>query len=252
MLLNKDKLAVRIYPTTEAMAYDAAKDVSACIRKLLKEKEFINIIFAAAPSQTDFLAALAACNGIAWERINAFHMDEYVGLPEDAPQGFANFLRRNLFDLVPFRKVFYLDGSASADEECNRYAALLSEFPTDIVCLGIGENGHIAFNDPHVADFADPQRVKIVWLDDVCRQQQVNDKCFDRIEEVPKLAFTLTISALISAPYMFCIVPFRSKAQAVYNTLNGEISESCPASVLRTKEHALLYLDKESSSLLQL
>jgi glucosamine-6-phosphate deaminase len=252
MFLKKDKLTVKIYSTTEAMAYDAARDVSARIRELLKEREFINIIFAAAPSQTNFLSVLTLYDNIEWERINAFHMDEYIGLPMEASQGFANFLRRHLFDLVPFRKVYYLNGLGEAEEECNRYAALLSEFPTDIVCLGIGENGHIAFNDPHVADFNDPLRVKVVCLDEVCRQQQVNDKCFNRIEEVPGLAFTLTVSTLISAPYMYCIVPFLSKAQAVYNTLNGDISETCPASVLRTKEHAVLYLDKESSSLLRL
>jgi glucosamine-6-phosphate deaminase len=252
MFLNKDKLTVKIYPTTEEMAYEAAMDVANRIGELLKERAFVNIIFAAAPSQTIFLSALTRSAHIEWRRINAFHMDEYVGLPEETPQGFANFLRKHLFDLVPFRKVYYLNGAGVVDEECERYAALLSEFPADIVCLGIGENGHIAFNDPHAADFNDPLRVKAVWLDEVCRRQQVNDKCFDRIEEVPKLAITLTIPTLISAPYLYCIVPYLSKAQAVYNTLNEDISEACPASVLRMKEHAILYLDNESSSLLRI
>ncbi|MDR1402093.1 MAG: glucosamine-6-phosphate deaminase [Tannerellaceae bacterium] len=249
--MNKDKLTVKIYPATKAMANEAAKEVFSCIRKKLKEKEFVNIIFAAAPSQADFLSALAACD-IEWRRINAFHMDEYIELPDDAPQLFGNFLRRYLFDLVPFHQTFFLNGWGDADQECMRYAALLAEYPVDIVCLGIGENGHIAFNDPHVADFKDSRRIKVVRLDDVCRQQQVNDHCFDRIEEVPRYALTLTIPALLSAPCLYCVVPFRSKAQAVYNTLNGEISENCPASVLRTKENAILYLDPESSSLLNL
>ncbi|GHT44352.1 glucosamine-6-phosphate deaminase [Bacteroidia bacterium] len=249
--INKDKLTIKIFTATEAMAHEAANDVSARIHEVLKEKEFINIIFAAAPSQTGFLYALAACD-IEWERVNAFHMDEYIKLPKEAPQGFGNFLRRCLFDLVPLHQVFYLNGLGDVDEECMRYSALLSKYPVDIVCLGIGENGHIAFNDPHVADFKDPLSVKVVRLDEICRQQQVNDHCFDRIEDVPRLALTLTIPTLLSVPYLHCVVPFRSKAQAVYNTLNGEISENCPASVLRTKENAILYLDQESSSLLDL
>jgi glucosamine-6-phosphate deaminase len=251
MFLMKDKLTVKIYTSCEEMAHQVALDVSVRIRQLLNEKESINMIFAAAPSQTGFMSELIACKDIEWQRIRAFHMDEYIGLREDASQRFGNFLKENLFDQVPFRQVYYLDGLKPAEEECNRYAALLTEYPADIVCLGIGENGHIAFNDPHVADFNDPLYVKTVSLDEVCRQQQVNDKCFVCIEEVPTHALTLTIPTLLLAPYLYCIVPFRSKAQAVYKTLEGEISENCPASVLRTKENAILYLDQESASLLK-
>ena len=152
---------------------------------------------------------------------------------------------------VPFRSVHYLDGSAqNIQEECRRYAALLRRFPVDIVCLGIGENGHIAFNDPHTALFQDPEAVKRVTLDLTCRNQQVHDGCFARLEEVPKYAITLTVPTLVSAPWLFCIVPAKTKANAVKECLTGEIGEHCPASILRLQEHAVLYLDKASASLL--
>lgn len=252
MEIKKDKLTVKIYPTSREMAEEAARDVTSRINELLSEKEYINMIFAAAPSQSAFMEVLISIPDIDWQRINAFHMDEYIGLIKTAPQGFGNFLKRNLFEKVPFREIYYLDGQQEAGKEINRYTTLLAEYPADIVCLGIGENGHIAFNDPHVADFNDPMYVKVVNLDEVCRRQQVNDKCFDDIDEVPTHALTLTIPALILAPYMYCIVPFQTKALAVYRTLNEDISEDCPASILRTKEHAILYLDKDSSSLLDI
>lgn len=246
----KEKLTVKRYPTSKEMAHEAVIDVSAKIKELLATKEYINMIFAAAPSQAEFMAELITRDDIEWERIHAFHMDEYIGLEKDAPQGFGNFLKRHLFDHVPFKQVFYMNGLAPAERECERYASLLHEYPADIVCLGIGENGHIAFNDPHVADFKDPFYVKVVNLDEICRQQQVNDKCFNEIDDVPTHALTLTIPALILAPYMYCIVPFKTKAKAIYRTLMNEISEECPASILRTKEGAILYLDNESSALL--
>lgn len=250
MILRKDKLTVKIYTTTREMSIDAARDVSNQIKELLNQNEYINMIFAAAPSQSDFLKELVKYKEIEWERINAFHLDEYINLHEDAPQRFGNFLKKEIFDLLPFRKIYYLDGNKSTEEECKRYADLLKKYPPNIVCLGIGENGHIAFNDPHVAQFDDEEMVKVVVLDEMCRQQQVNDKCFNKIEDVPKEALTLTIPTLLLAQYLFCIVPFKTKAQAVYNTINGEISEVYPASVLRIKENTILYLDKESSSLL--
>lgn len=250
MQLKKEQLTVNIYTTRKEMAEKAALEVSCKISELLNEKEFVNMIFAAAPSQTEFLSILVAQKHLDWKRVNAFHMDEYIGLKEEASQRFGNFLKQHLFDRIPFRQVYYLDGLKSAEAECKRYTALLHDFPADIVCLGIGENGHIAFNDPHVADFNDPLQVKVVNLDEICRQQQVNDNCFNQIEEVPTHALTLTIPALVAAPYMYCVVPFRTKAQAVYRALNGEVSEACPASILRKKENATLYLDEESSALL--
>ena len=244
------KLPVRIYDTRRNMGEAAAADVAACIRELLAVKQEIYMIFAAAPSQNEFLAALAVAPGIEWGRIHALHMDEYVGLPADAPQGFGNFLRAAIFDKVPFASVDYIGTESDSDETCRRYAALLQGIQVDIVCMGIGENGHIAFNDPPVADFNDPLTVKKVALDETCRLQQVHDGCFARIEEVPRYAVTLTVPTMFRARYIFCIVPAPTKANAVRAAVCGPISEQCPASILRTHEHAILYTDSDSAALL--
>lgn len=244
------KLPVRIYDTRRSMGEAAAADVAACIRELLAVKQEIYMIFAAAPSQNEFLAALAATPGIEWNRIHALHMDEYVGLPADAPQGFGNFLRAAIFGQVPFASVDYIGTESDPDETCRRYAALLQGIQVDIVCMGIGENGHIAFNDPPVADFNDPLTIKKVALDETCRLQQVHDGCFARIEEVPRYAVTLTVPTMFRARYIFCIVPAPTKANAVRATVCGPISEQCPASILRTHEHAILYTDSDSAALL--
>lgn len=244
------KLPVRIYDTRRNMGEAAAADVAACIRELLAVKQEIYMIFAAAPSQNEFLAALAATPGIEWNRIHALHMDEYVGLPADAPQGFGNFLRAAIFGQVPFASVDYIGTESDPDETCRRYAVLLQGIQVDIVCMGIGENGHIAFNDPPVADFNDPLTVKKVALDETCRLQQVHDGCFARIEEVPRYAVTLTVPTMFRARYIFCIVPAPTKANAVRATVCGPISEQCPASILRTHEHAILYTDSDSAALL--
>lgn len=249
---NVGMLDVRIFPDRDEMGKEAAENVSNKIQKLLKEKEEINIIFAAAPSQSDFMRALIEDKRIQWERVNAFHMDEYIGLEEEAPQGFGNFLRDRLFSKVPFKSVNYINGrSEDPESESERYSKLLSTHPVDIVCLGIGENGHIAFNDPPVADFNDPKLVKVVELDLACKQQQVNEGLFAELNDVPTHAITVTIPGLLKANHMFCMVPAANKAQAVHNTLNWEISEKCPATVLRNKEGAILYLDRDSASLLE-
>lgn len=246
-----DKLSVEIYENRTLMGEAAARDIKARIADLLSRKEEINMIFAAAPSQNDVLLSLVNDKEIQWNRVNAYHMDEYIGLDKDAPQGFGNFLKAHIFGLVPFKSVNYIDITATDPEkEAARYGKLLDENPTDIVIMGIGENGHIAFNDPPVADFKDKKTVKPVKLDEVCRQQQVNDGCFASIDKVPTHAMTLTVPTLVRAPYVFCIVPAPTKAKAVYETLNGSIDEHCPASVLRTHENAKLYLDNESSKLL--
>ena len=249
--MKKDLLTVNIYDSRNQMGEAAAKDIKACILSLLETKETINMIFAAAPSQNEVLASLALDKEIPWNRVNAFHMDEYIGLSADAPQGFGNFLKAHIFGLAPFKSVNYINISAEdADAECARYSALLAQYPTDIVVMGIGENGHIAFNDPPVADFADPKAVKPVLLDEICRNQQVNDGCFATIDGVPKYAITLTVPTLFSGKYLFCIVPAKTKANAVKDTICGEIGEACPATILRRHENAILYLDNDSSSLL--
>ncbi len=249
--LKKDLLNVNIYDTRDEMGKAAASDIKAKILELLQTRDTINMIFAAAPSQNEVLKGLATDEEIPWNRVNAFHMDEYIGLPSDAPQGFGNFLKRSIFGLAPFKSVNYIDISATdADMECERYSALLKQYPTDIVVMGIGENGHIAFNDPPVADFNDEKAVKPVPLDEICRQQQVNDGCFAKIDDVPKTAITLTVPTLFKGDYLFCIVPAKTKANAVKATLCDEISEKCPATVLRRHSNAVLYLDGDSSSLL--
>lgn len=248
---KKDMLTVNIFENRTLMGEAAARDISAKIKELLAVKPEINMIFAAAPSQNDVLKALTEDPSIEWNRINAYHMDEYVGLKKDAPQGFGNFLTEHIFGKADFKSVNLINCEAqNPDAECERYGALLNQNPTDIVVLGIGENGHIAFNDPGVADFNDAKTVKVVELDDICRNQQVNDGCFKALEEVPTHALTLTVPTLVRAPYLFCIVPASTKANAVKETLCGDINEHCPASILRRQPDAVLYLDGESAALL--
>jgi len=244
---RKDKLAVKVMPTRAEMGRVAAQDIHDRLLALLAEKEEVNMIFAAAPSQNEVLEALVGFQDIPWNRINACHMDEYIGLDKSAPQGFGNFLVAHLFGRVPFKSVNLIDISAKdPDVECARYTEVLKRYPADVVVMGIGENGHIAFNDPPVADFDDPKWVKPVRLDDVCRQQQVNDGCFASIDDVPACALTLTCPTLMRATWKFCIVPASTKAEAVRRTLTWEIGEACPATILRRSENATLYLEPES------
>ena len=245
-----DMLSVNVYDTRKNMGEAAAADIAACIKKLLAEKDEIYMIFAAAPSQNEMLEALVADPEVEWNKVHALHMDEYVNLPADAPQGFGNFLRRAIFDKVQFASVNLIGTDADSEATCARYDALLTEHPVDIVCMGIGENGHIAFNDPHVADFNDPLKIKKVDLDQKCRQQQVNDGCFASIDQVPTHALTLTIPTLYNVENVFCVVPAPSKAEAVKNTVTGPVSEVCPASILRRHSNAILYTDSDSSALL--
>ena len=232
------------------MGQAVAEAVSEKITDLLKTQPFVNIIFGAAPSQNEFFETLVT-KAVDWSRVNAFHMDEYINLAADAPQGFGNFLKERLFEIVPFNSVHYLNGNLEdTNEECMRYSAILEQYKTDIVCLGIGENTHLAFNDPHVADFNDPVLVKVVDMDEQCRLQQVNDGCFSSLEKVPSHALTLTIPALLKAPYAFCTVPGEKKAQAIYHTLKESIDEKFPATILRNHPNAILFLDEKSSELI--
>jgi len=243
-----DKVVINIYDTREEMGEVAAAEASECIKKLLKEKKVINCMFAAAPSQNEFLAALVEDKSIPWQQINAFHMDEYMGLEKEDSRTFRAFLKEAIFDRVPFNQIFLINGEKEPVEECERLETVMKEHPLDIVFMGIGENGHIAFNDPPVADFKDPKNIKIVELEESCRKQQVHDKCFETLEDVPKYAFTVTIPKLIEATHIFCIVPGILKAQAIMDTFMGPISEICPASILRTHNNTYLYADKDSAS----
>lgn len=248
ILIDKiDELKLFVYTTRDDMGKNAANQVANCMKALLEKKDIIRMVFAAAPSQSEFLYTLTRLKDIPWDRVDAFHMDEYIGLEKNASQRFSNFLNVNLFDIVKPRKVNLLTPSMKDPElECERYTQLLEEGPIDIICLGIGENGHIAFNDPPVADFNDPRKVKIVELDQMCRQQQVNDGCFTSIEEVPTHAVTLTIPTMLSGENLFCIVPGKNKREAVKDTLIGDITTDCPASILRTHKNCNFYVDSNS------
>lgn len=248
---NCDKLHVRVFDSRAAMGECAGKEAAAYIKKLLQEKESINVMFAAAPSQNETLAELIADEQIDWSRINAFHMDEYVGLAPEHPAGFRNFLNRAIFGLKNFKSVNLINGNApDAWEEAARYDRLLREHPLDVCLLGVGENGHIAFNDPPVADFNDRAYVKVVELEERCRQQQVNDGCFEHIDQVPTHALTVTIPGLTQAAAMFCSVPAATKAEAIGHMINDEISTACPATILRRHDCAKLYADPDSGSVI--
>ncbi len=239
-------LNVQVFDTRTAMGEAAGKAVESKIAALLDQQDEIRMIFAAAPSQKEVLAYLKNSQNIAWHRITAFHMDEYIGLAPDAPQRFAHFLEEHLFSHAAFRAVHLIDGNQPAEAECRRYAALIAEKPIDIVCLGIGENGHIAFNDPPVANFNDPQIMKVVELDATCRQQQVNDGCFAGLAQVPQKALTLTIPTLIQGQSLYGTVPGKTKREALTKTLNSPLSTDCPATILRTHPHCSLYIDREA------
>jgi glucosamine-6-phosphate deaminase len=239
-------LQIRCFANSTTMSRAAAHDIAEEIRARLAVAAGVRMIFAAAPSQGEMIEALIAEPAIDWRRVTAFHMDEYIGLAAGAPQRFAVWLRERLFGRVPFAAVQPILPDPDPRAAAKRYAALLDTAPIDIVCLGIGVNGHIAFNDPPVADFADPEDVKIVELDAVCRQQQVDDDCFPNIAAVPERAVTLTIPRLLRAEKLFCVVPGAHKRAAVRSTLHGPIAADCPASVLRRHRDCILYLDAES------
>ena len=241
-----DTLQVLVFENRQKMGTAAGQDVAAKINELLRDKEILRIVFAAAPSQNELLDYLATTRDIDWSRIDVFHMDEYVGLAADAPQRFGYFLTEKLFAKVNPRTVHLIDTLVGADAACKQYAHLLSQASIDIVCLGIGENGHLAFNDPPVAYFADSEVIKRVQLDDVCRQQQVNDGCFPTFDDVPEEALTLTIPTLLSGQHLFCVVPGKTKHDAIQNTLYGPITTACPASILRQHPDCTLYVDQDS------
>lgn len=244
-------LKVKGFDSRAAMGEAAGAAAAQALAALLAKQKEVNVLFAAAPSQNEVLAHLAARRDLDWGKVNAFHMDEYTGLEPEHPAGFGNFLRRGIFDRLPFGGVHFLNGNApDPQEEAGRYAALLQSHPLDLALMGVGENGHLAFNDPPVADFSDPLLVKVVELEEACRQQQVNDGCFPALAQVPTHALTLTIPALMAAKIVVCTVPGPTKAQAVKAMLSGRVSTACPASVLTTHPNAALFLDQDAAALL--
>ncbi len=236
------------------MGQAAASLVHSEVVSLVSEKSSARIVMACAPSQDDFYAALvqlARAASDVWAKVHIFHMDDYVGLTADHPQSFRHYLREKFLAHVQVAEFNPLQAEASdIDAEARRYDALLGAASIDIICMGIGENGHIAFNDPPVADFSDPVRVKVVELDPVCRQQQVNDGCFPTVEDVPQHALSLTLPVFAQAGMLACIVPTQRKAQAVLDTLTSPVGTHCPATLLRTHPRSYLFLDEDAAALL--
>lgn len=242
------ELKIKVFKTRQQLGEEAAEMVAAKIGQLLRSQDEVNMIFAAAASQNEFLAKLITLE-VDWSRVNAFHMDEYIGLPKGAPEHFGHFLGERIFNKVPFANVFRLDGSPEDTAvECERYSELLRQYPTDITCMGIGENTHLAFNDPFEASFDEHALVKVVELHVASRQQQVNEGCFGNLADVPQIAYTLTVPALIGAKAIYCMVPGPSKTEAVYHTLAEEISVEYPSTILRTLPNAWLFLDEDSAA----
>jgi glucosamine-6-phosphate deaminase len=248
-----DALDVRVFENRSLAGRAAAAHVTAAIAERTKVAATVNVIFAAAPSQNEVLAGLVADKRIDWSRVVALHMDEYLGLGPDHPASFRRYLQEHLFRLVGLGpdqwKLIPGEAVENPLATCLGYERILRDHPADIVCAGIGENGHLAFNDPPVADFLDPVLIKVVRLDLACRTQQLNDGCFATLAEVPSHAYTLTIPALLSAPVISVVVPGPRKSDAVLNTLRGPISEACPATALRRHPGATLFLDRDSAKL---
>lgn len=245
--LQKDQLKVKIFENADMLGKAAAAAVTKKLKAAIAEKGFANLILATGASQFQFLEHLQQ-HDIDWKKITVFHLDEYKGLPETHPASFRKYLKERILEKVKPKKVYYLKGDAAdAEKEAERYEALLKAHPVDVACIGIGENGHIAFNDPPVADFNDPKLVKVVELDEACRRQQLGEGWFPTLEDVPAHALSLTIPAIMSCKAISCVVPDERKAEAVYNTLNAKVATSCPATILRTHPDAVLYLDEGSA-----
>jgi glucosamine-6-phosphate deaminase len=254
--LKFERLSTRIYASNEQMGQAAARDAKAAILQSIEARGEVNVILATGNSQLTTLNALARQNGIPWSKIRFFHMDEYIGIDPDHPAGFSQFLRQRFFDSLSEKPAaFYpvplmdsADDLGAVEAACGEYESLLRQYPADLCLLGIGENGHLAFNDPPFAFFNDPAWVKIIQLSPESRRQQVNEGHFPNVEATPSHAITLTIPALLAARKILAIVPEARKAAAVRAALVDPINEALPATILRQNEHVTLYLDHESSA----
>src|SRR5882757_6834103 len=242
-LFEFEALTVHVDDVDE-IARDAAIEAADAIRAAIADRGEANVMLATGNSQLAFLLELIQIPDVEWQRVRAFHMDEYVGLAASHSASFRRYMRERVAAHLPVMEFHYIEGDASDPEaEAARYAALLRAYPLDLTCAGIGENGHLAFNDPPVADFDDPLDVKVVALDEASRRQQVGEGHFASIAEVPTHAITVTIPALLRAERVLVIVPELRKARAVREALYGPITTECPASILRRQENATLYLD---------
>jgi len=249
--LQFDRLPVSVYHSKQELGQAAAKESVGIIDQAIRAKGEANIIIATGNSQLTFLAALRTTE-IDWSKVNIFHMDEYVGIDSNHPASFPVFLQKYLISYIHPLGFFSVQTQTDDLEGvCREYEALLRKYPADLCAIGIGENGHLAFNDPPYADFNDPAWVKVVKLDEVSRQQQVGEGHFASLKDVPTHAITLTIPALLAAKRVLAIVPEARKIDAVYRTLYGPISEECPSSILRKTPHAHLFLDADSAKRIQ-
>lgn len=244
-----DNLPVAIYQSNEDLGRAAALDAREIINRALAKQGRANVILATGNSQLTFLEALRELASIDWSRVNVFHMDEYLDLAPTHPASFPLFLRRHFLDFVEVGAFYPVPGQPTdVEQACRAYEALLRQHPADLVALGFGENGHLAFNDPPYAQFDDPTWVKVIELAEASRRQQVGEGHFGSLEEVPTQAITLTIPALLAPGAILCIVPEARKAEAVRACLTGPITEDCPGSILRRVDHARLYLDQDSAA----
>lgn len=245
-----EKLTVKVFDTKEALGKAAAQAAAEHLTTLQKRDEYINLLFSTGASQFALVDGLRE-QTIEWGQIHGFHLDEYKSMSADHPASFRLWLRERIEQAFKPARFSYIEGDANdAEQECNRYSQLIAANPIDLAFIGIGENGHIAFNDPPVADFNDPKLVKVVLLDEDCRKQQLGEGWFPTLEDVPKEALTLTIPGILRSEVIISVVPDKRKANAVKNALTGPITTACPASILRTHANATLYLDQDSASLL--
>ncbi len=243
-----DKLNIAIYDDPISMGKAAADFVEKKLKEAITQNGTANLILATGASQFSFLEAFKGRN-IDWQKITVFHLDEYKGISDQHPASFRKYLKERILDEVAPKKIYFLNGDAEdLEKEMENYSAALREHPIDVACIGIGENGHIAFNDPPVADFNDPKLVKLVTLDDACRNQQLGEGWFPTFDDVPKQALTQTIRAIMRCKAISCVVPDARKAQAVYDTLYNEINTACPATILRTHPETILFLDAASAA----
>jgi glucosamine-6-phosphate deaminase len=241
-----DNLLVKVYSEETEIGAAAAEFVASSLATVIAERGKANLILATGTSQFSFLEALKKMD-VEWSKITVFHLDEYTGISDHHPASFRKYLRERILDAVKPGKVYLINADANdLNAEMAKYEELLKSHPVDVACIGIGENGHIAFNDPPVANFNDPRWVKVVELDEACRRQQQGEGWFPTLEDVPKYAVTLTIPAIMHCKTISCVVPGQRKAKAVFDTLYGEISTVCPASVLRKHPSTLLFLDNHS------
>jgi len=246
-----DKLPVELYASNDELGQAAANKAQQILKKAINQKGFANLILATGNSQLTFLKALRILEGIEWQKVRIFHMDEYIGIDPSHPASFPLFLENHFLQFTKpghFHPIPSVPSDVSS--ACKTYEALIRQHPADLVAMGWGENGHIAFNDPPDAHFDDPHWVKVVDLAEESRLQQVGEGHFTSLNKVPKQAITLTIPALLAPVHILCIVPEARKANAVKACLSEPVEESRPGSILRTISHATLLLDQDSASLL--